>query len=73
MPANDHWEPTTMGRYTLGLTVDPPQRGKINLALPPKKKQPYGASILVWAPLAGIALLVLILVMRFGWKALTSL
>lgn len=71
MPAADHWEPTTMGHYTLGLTVDPPQRGKINLTLP-RRKTPYGAGILVWGPLATLVLVALILVLRYGWKMLTS-
>lgn len=57
-----HSEPTT-----LMLTVDPPQNGRINLSLP-RKRTPDGAGILVWAPLAALALGVLVLVVRYAFK-----
>lgn len=61
-----HSEPTT-----LGLTLDNPPRGLIDLpALRPRKRQPDGAGILVYGPLFGGALIALVvLAVRFLMRA----
>lgn len=57
-----HSEPTT-----LGLTLDNPPRGMIDLpALQPRKQQPDGAGILFYGPLiGGVLIAVVVLAVRF--------